>query len=339
MADLYRPSPAIPLASTGDRWARVIEGSAREAASLVAKAERNGGRLGKGDASKYLSLITTLEGVKKITPAQSQVAAAALGPLLGELRNSLATMIDELPEHAEESVADLGRFLGRYGQAKVANRGALAATAARTTQNMTADWTRLAAQTRDGIVEATVRSMGAGLNPTDAARRMQNLATDVGTLTYARANTIARTEMADLYDAARLGYMAGNPDVHGWMWRARPDGCAICQIQHGQVFKSTEPPNRHHNCRCIVVPIPASMVEDRDWVVAGEYIPPGVLPGSLGDLSPRPRHEIVAQLPKSWEPNLPRDLRELVVTRQNPGWRPSLALQRPSGTPAGGSAG
>lgn len=334
MAGLYQPSPAIPLASAGDRWARVIEATAREAGSLVAKAERNGGRLGKGDASKYLSLISTLEGVKKITPAQSQVAATALGPLLGELRSSLGDMIESLPEHADESVGDMARFLGRYGQPKVANRGALGALAARTTQNMTSDWTRLAVQTRDGIVEATTRAMGAGLGPAEAARKMEGLVTDVGHLTYARANTIARTEMADLYDASRLAYMGDSPEVEGWVWRARPDACPICQIQHGRFFAPTDPPHRHHNCRCIIVPVPGSLLTGKaSGPKPGDYVWDGQLDKSL--MEPlggrRNRIDILKSLPKSWKVDPNVDLRTLVVARNNPGWRPSLSLVRPAG--------
>lgn len=334
MAGLYQPSPAIPLASSADRWAKVIDASAREASGLVAKAERNGGRLGKGDASKFLSLVTTLEATGKISGAESKVAATALAPLLGEMRATLGNLLADLPEHAERSVADLAVFLGQRGQSKVANRGALAALASRTTQNMTADWTRLAVQTRDGIVEATSRAMGAGLNPRDAARVMSQGVTDVGHLTYARANTIARTEMADLYDASRLAYMQGDPDVEGWVWRARPDACPICQIQHGRFFAPSDPPHRHHNCRCLIVPIPKSLVNGKaSGPKPGDYVWGGQLDKSL--MEPlggrRDRASIVKRLPKSWDldPNL--DLRTLVATRQNPGWRPSLTLQRPAG--------
>lgn len=331
MAGLYQPSPAIPLASAADRWAKVIDASAREASGLVAKAERNGGRLGKGDASKFLSLVTTLEATGKISGAESKVAATALAPLLGEMRATLGNLLADLPEHAERSVSDLAVFLGQRGQTKVANRGALAALAARTTQNMTSDWTRLAVQTRDGIVEATSRAMGAGLNPKDAARVMSQGVTDVGNLTYARANTIARTEMADLYDASRLAYMGGDPDVEGWVWRARPDACPICQIQHGRFFAPTDPPHRHHNCRCLIVPIPKSLV-GKVPPKPGDYVQPTNVDQSLLEpLYMRSRADIRARLPKSWDVDPLTDLRTLVATRQNPGWRPSLTLQRPGG--------
>lgn len=305
---LYAPSPAIPLGS--EDWTRVVQLASRDAAALAAKAARNGGRLGVGDASRYETLTATLRALHRLTTAEAKVAATALAPLLTQLSRDLQLLTAALPAHAARSVSDLASFLASAGQAKVVNVGALEATTRRIQMAITKDWTRLAASTQQGIVDAVTTAMAGGLGPRDAARAMARGVTNVGGLTMARANTIARTEMADLYDASRLGWMQDNAaSVDGWWWRAREDACPICQILHGETFDTDDPPDRHHNCRCVMVPIPT-----------GRGLP--------ASAAARDRDSIVARLPKSWRDDAPADLRTLVVKHQNPGWRPSLALQR-----------
>lgn len=306
---LYAPTPAIPLGA--EDWTRVVTVAARDAAALVAKAVRNG-RLGVGDASRYSSLVTVLQSLHNLSPAEAKVAATALAPLLTKMAADLNTLTDTLPDHAAAAVDDLTSFLGQAGQGKVANVGALEATTRRTQLAITKDWTRLAASTQQGIVDAVTTAMAGGLGPHDAAKAMTKGVLNQGGLTMARANMIARTEMADLYDASRMGWLQDNADVvDGYWWRARDDACAICQINHGQRFDTDEPPDRHHNCRCVMVPIPK-----------GRGLP--------AQAKPRDRDAIIDRLPKSWRGDLPTDLRDLVVKRDNPGWRPSLTLVKPS---------
>lgn len=335
--NLYAPSPAIPVPSLkADRWARIVDSAAREASRLVGKAERNGGKLGVGDASRYLSLHTTLSAMEFLTPAQSKVAAASLGPLLGELGRVAGEMEGALPLHAAAAVDDLDTFLRAAKVVpKVADTGALAALAARTRVAMTADWQRLAERTKDGIVEGVTRAMAGGLSPADAATVMREAVGEVGGLTHARALTIARTEMADLYDASRMGFMQANADVvDGWVWRARPDACGICQIQHARFFTVQEPPMRHHNCRCLMVPVP-HLNALQEAVTPGDYLTDrAVVPGGpLDTIVPRTPASIRAKLPKAWAKDLPDDFRTLIGTTPNTGWRPSLTLVRPTGVP------
>lgn len=304
----YAPSPAIPAGMNPGDWQRTVAAIARSVELLVAKAQRNG-RLGVGDASKYATLVETLQTLNRLNPTDARISAAALGPLLEQMRASLGDVLDTLPEHAQNSVEDLTSFLGAAGQGKVGSGAALAATTARVSQSITNDWTRLASRTRTEVVTAITQGMAGGLNPKEVARQITNL----GGLAHARALTIARTEMADLYDSARLGWMGENTDVvRGWWWRARPDACPMCQILHGEQFAPDEAPDRHHNCRCVMVPIPD-----------GANPPP--------EARPRPRASIVTMLPKSWRDDLPADLTTLVGKRDNPGWRPSRVLRRPGG--------
>jgi uncharacterized protein with gpF-like domain len=81
----------------------------------------------------------------------------------------------------------------------VANVGALEATTRRTQLALTKDWTRLAASTQQGIVDAVTAAMAGGLGPHDAAKAMTKGVLNQGGLTMARANTIARTETVGAY--------------------------------------------------------------------------------------------------------------------------------------------
>lgn len=309
----WEPSPAIPAGAKPKEWRRVIDAAAAESARLVEKAHKTGS-LGVGDAARWRSLQASLQAVGGLSKAEASISATGIGPLLEYANTSLADMTASLPAHAKGAVDELQTFLKTQGFDVLGDKGALGAAAARTKVAMTSDWANLAKTTQQGIIDATLVAMAGGQNPRDAARKMRGMVTDVGGITYGRALTIARTEMADLYDSSRIAYMKSTGVVDGWWWRARDDACPICQIQHGRKFAPDQHPNRHHNCRCLMVPL----VDDDTPL--GDY-----LPGKM-----RPRESVLAKLPKGWD--APDDLRSLIGLRDNPGWRPSLALVKPGTT-------
>lgn len=300
----YSPSPAIPPGLDPSGWRSMIEAVEVEARRLLSA------RSGVGVSSRLLALR---ENLRAAGLAADQAAAGAV--LLGDyyapaLAKSRALLLAAQQTHGDDAVNELASFLNANGYSVAANPGALAATVARTQAAITSDWERLAAFTRQGVLDGLRGGMVAGANPVTVARQIAS----VGELSYSRALNIGRTEMRDLYTAARLDYMQGSDVIEGWWWRARPDGCGICQALHGETFDSNEPQLAHHMCRCVMVPH---------------------IPGITDPDKPRSASAIEARLPGNWPKGQTRDYwLGQVRALPNDGWRPSYRMVKPGG--AGG---
>ena len=306
----YRASPSIPPGMSPKEWDRVVNAAAREAARLT-RTIAAGGDLPKDVQTRALmvrGLMGALEGISgNAALAADYVMATHYGPLLSASSQALGAAMEG---HALAAGEDLAGWLTSHGWTTVPNEKALQAVAARTTQAMLHDWERLTAGTRRGVADAVLRGMVEGINPREAARLVQAAMVESGGASFGRALNIARTEMADCYDASVMDTIGG---VDGVMYRyeAQPDACPVCQVLHGLVFPADEYPDRHHQCRCVIVP-----------VLPGEGEPGEYLEGEQ-----RPRGATTSQLPKSWE--VPDDLRDLLGKRANEGWRPSWTMVKP----------
>lgn len=336
----YAPSPAIPPGMSPRAWLTAVNAIAKESSQLAARLAA-GKPMGRGMAARIRSLEATALALRELappgmTPDQLRVATYAMDGMADIFRASHAQVTAALPAHALAASQDLATWAASQGMHPVVNVNALQAMAARTQMAMTHDWSRLTADSAQRIIDGVAQGMVAGLNPREVARKIRGTITETGAMSYARAMNIASTEMADLYDSSRLHTMSSTPEIGGWWWRARPDACSICQIKHGMVHLSNEPTHRHHQCRCIMVPIP------------GE--PPGP-PGSYMPDMQRSPSQVYAQLPPGLQKHVngaggkdAYDYRELLALRDNKGWRQSLDVQPPGkgqpwmpGTGYGGS--
>jgi SPP1 gp7 family putative phage head morphogenesis protein len=97
-------------------------------------------------------------------------------------------------------------------------------------------------------------SFTAGVNPLVTAREISR---QFAGLTYTRAATIARTEMAVAgWEGTQRDY-ARDPVVNAWQWMATFDGnaCEICTTMHGTEYPTSQRLESHPNCRCTMVPV------------------------------------------------------------------------------------
>jgi len=304
-------------------WQAAVDALARESGRLAGQLAA-GKPMGKGMQARIGALDATGRALAALAPPgvtkdQLHVASYAMDGMATILRGSGKTLGAAMGPHAVASAADLAQWAAGQGFHPVVDVGALQAMSQRMTRALTHDWERLTADSAQRIINGVTEGMVGGLNPREVARRIQGTITETGGMAYSRAMLIAQTEMGDLYDSSRLHTMSTTPEVGGWWWRARPDACAICQIKHGMIHLSNEPTQRHHRCRCIMVPI------------AGDAPGP---PGSYMPGMQRPPEAINSRLPDKLRQAAAGDgfdHRELLALRDNKGWRQSLDLQPPGG--------
>lgn len=294
---MYQPSPAIPPGLDPSDWLSMVEAVEAEARRILATTSTP-------QVRQSLRILQANLAAMGLTIDQAAQGSVLLGDYFApQLAKSHRMLLEAQDAHAAASAADLEDILSFP---IVPNTGALAAAVSRTRQAITADWERLAASAQAGVVEALRGGMVAGQNPKVVARRIAHQAE----MSYDRGLTIARTEMADLYGASRSDTMTRSERIDGWWWRARPDGCAICQAMHGEVFPTDEPRRNHHQCRCVMVPH---------------------VPGITDPPDPRTAEQIEAKLPKSWPKGESREFwRGQVAAVDNPSWRPSYRMRKPT---------
>lgn len=300
---MYLPSPAIPPGLSPTVWRRMLRMIEREVNIMLTT-----GRPPR--ATEALALQATLEALTS-DPVAARTGAWVLHVYAQQLRNTRTALLGMLQGHASASTAEAAAILAAAGWKAIPNTGAVGAAVARGGLAITRDWDRLAGGVQRAIVNELLAAIAGGKNPNEIA----DILSRIGGMTYSRALNIARTELADIYAQARLGYMRESGNFHAWWWKARPDACALCQTLHGTVHPIGMPRLAHHQCRCVVVPLirgfnaPAPVRSLRDVLAMAD--PP---------------------LPASWLPHLRdrRDLVALIGVRDNPGWRPAYALKSPN---------
>ena len=210
---------------------------------------------------------------------------------------------------------------------------AIRAIVARTTQQITARTRPLSAEATAAMKSALIRGVAVGDNPEQAARIMLARAEQGFNGGLHRARTIARTEMLDAHRAAARASRAANSDIMtAWQWWAELSSrtCPACLAMHGTTHPATESgPNGHPCCRCTSLPV------TKTWAELGFDLPePAGAPAESGEewLRAQPVEVQKAILGKrGWEKWFSGDwpASEWAVTRQNPGWRPSIVAAPP----------
>ena len=111
----------------------------------------------------------------------------------------------------------------------------------------------LTGETVDKVVQAILQGVGAGKNPREIARNIQEAFG--GGLTDALRN-VRTVQIKSYQDAARANYMASNGIVTGWVWMANLEGnpCASCIAMHGTIHGLDETLDDHYNGECTPLP-------------------------------------------------------------------------------------
>lgn len=113
------------------------------------------------------------------------------------------------------------------------------------------DWGDAAAYDAKRII---FQAMTLGWGPRETAAA---LAKALGGDSYARALTIARTEMLNTWRDAQIANFRANSDVvSGWVWSAAisPRTCDFCLSMNGTHHSLDEILASHPNCRCGMIP-------------------------------------------------------------------------------------
>jgi hypothetical protein len=322
-------------------WFQAVKDLAREGSQLTAQMVANPGTgipgpgSGFGNAARYNAYVRALQATLGITQEAAQASAYLMATnVVPLLRRSLEDNLAQSEALATTSSQALSTWNEANGFPPVVDTPAFTAALARGTTAMTHDWANLTLDTQRGIARAVANGLVLGLHPTEVARNVHKALLETGQHSYSRGLLIARTEMQDMQANARLADLQANQFTPGWWWRARVDGCPVCQVQHGRAFPNTEHMQPHHMCRCVMVPIvegsPEAGVAHGDYV-AGEQRP---MEHVLDPPPPLRRSRQQRGIPQSWRDDLPEDPRDLVSLQPNKGWRDSWRLQRPSGTPS-----
>jgi len=293
-----------------DRFAKNVgRASARDVERLLA------GTLTRGKEARLRSLAESLKQLYGLTTDEAWVAARTVGSTSTRLSTALDGVLSQIPASTMRAVTDSAAWVAAGGAPVVLSEGAVSSMVARTAQAITADWTRLAAATQRGIVTTLQQSMLSGVGARGAATAMyQGTYGQVG-LTWGRCQTIARTEMADAYQAANLAtYRLAGVEYYEWFANGGPRTCAMCLALHGTVFPMTELPDQHHNCRCEMLPVFNNEMRKvtPDWRIPGTRVPNSTIAG---------------RLPSTWQ--VPADPRDLIRLQDVPGWRPVKVLVKP----------
>lgn len=114
-----------------------------------------------------------------------------------------------------------------------------------------------------GFEEGLYETLREWLPVTDAAGRMIN--------TASRSEVIARTNIMDIYNHARLSQMQA-PEIRGWVQAYRYSAILdavttpICRQRHGKIFTQNTlngwGPPAHYQCRSVLLPVTRL---DRGW--------------------------------------------------------------------------
>ena len=292
-----------------DALARSLARTAsRDIEALVA-----GKPIRRGAEARLRSLVVSLKQLYGLTTDEAWVAARTLGPQMTALSRSLDRVLASVPNHAMTAVSSATEYVAARGIPVILNEKAVTSIALRATQAITADWTRLAAGAQRAVADTLRSAIVGGTGARDAAAAMYRGTYGQTGLTYSRALTIARTEIADAYDEANLQTYA-DAGVERYSWYASLDDrtCAMCQALHGSVFPMWKAPAKHHNCRCEMLP-----------VFPGERVgSDGRLPGTRV-----PNEQIAARLPSTWD--VPADPRDLIGETDVAGWRSVKRLVKP----------
>lgn len=320
MAAPYTP-PAGFAHLTEDAWRRYVGNVQRDAARLYA-ALAAGDRppIRPGELARLRSLIAGIRAAHAaVTVDEAMVAAWQTSRLAPALARALEGTLAAVPPAADEALTGMETWLAQAGgqTARLAPT-AVALLVDRTQQAITHDWEDLAVGVRDRIVTTLHSAVTGGLGVEDAVRAMTAGFAEVSGWTRARAENVARTEIADVMHGVARESMTEAGAV-AWAWDATEDSrtCEICLTQHGRVFPMTEPMDSHQMCRCAQVPIFA----DETGRLEGEP-----LGGDLGywpDLGPVDQGTLLGLYPKAVQANPPADLRLALARTPNPGWRPS----------------
>jgi SPP1 gp7 family putative phage head morphogenesis protein len=205
---------------------------------------------------------------------------------------------------------------------------ALDVIVARTAEQITSLTRPLGPAADEAVRLALVRGVALGEHPNRVARDMLRRVEGAFAGGLSRAIVIARTEQVDAHrEASRYVHQANADVLAGWVWLSRLDrrACLACWVMHGSEFPVAEPgPAGHPQCRC------ARMPKVRLWRELG--IPIDEPDDQLVDARARfDALDDVDQLAVMGAARL-RLLRsgaiswnDLVVRRDNPGWRPSYA--------------
>ena len=190
-------------------WQRVIDAMIREARTITDLLAT-----GRPLTRDQLTRAATIRAIMGETAGALTDAGKAADYLFSkhlapQLHASLNDLDAALAGHAAVAAADITGLAAPAGYQIIPNLNALQAIAARSSQAITHDWQRLTATARDLIVGELNRAMAAGLNPADAYQLLSQALEEVGGNVFARAMNIARTEMADCYDAARMHTITG----------------------------------------------------------------------------------------------------------------------------------
>ncbi len=108
------------------------------------------------------------------------------------------------------------------------------------------------------VGQTLVTAIGLGWGPRTTARAM---AQTLGEASYARALTIARTELLGAWRDAQLASYRANADIIGeWLWSATkgPNTCAMCLAMDGTRHSLDESLDSHPNCCCAALPVTKS---------------------------------------------------------------------------------
>lgn len=311
---MAKPPVAFPGLEPADwqAFARTLARSAARDIDLLAA-----GRLTRGKEARLRSLVESLRQLHALSTDEAWVAARQIGPTATRLTRSLDRVLDSVPASTLRAVESSTLWVAQAGVPVVLPEGALASIVARTQQAITADWTRLAVRTQNGIVATLRQAIVGGLGARDTAAAMYlGIYGQVG-LTHARALTIARTELADAYHAATLTTYQQAGATH-WQWYIAEDDrtCAMCLALNGTVEPVWTPPEQHHNCRCELLPVFDDQLRNvgADGRMRGTRIPNSV---------------IQSRVPASW-PKLPADPRTLIGRVDIEGWRGVKTWSKPT---------
>lgn len=206
-----------------------------------------------GEARRLESLITTAQTMLPMTRAQAEVAGAMTAQYRTAAHTSLEAVLARVAPNAKAAQAD---FYKQTGWVNVGNEKALLSAIARAEGAITADFDRLDRQLQERISRSVVKATAEGLGPEEMARYLRKTNDGTSGLGMYRSRLISRTELADVYDRSRMSLFEKHADLlHGYEWDARNDSCPICHALHGRIFPVNEPPNRHHMCRCVSIPV------------------------------------------------------------------------------------
>jgi SPP1 gp7 family putative phage head morphogenesis protein len=276
-------------------WQRLAADLLRQARRLQREATARPGWAGRRGG--LLTNINALTGPRGIA---AELYDDTIRATLNLARDTITTQLRaEVQAAADDFDAYVGHGVSDPNTAQIVTRRGNAA--------VLHDWESLEAQTRQAVRSALTQNIGSGAGSTSLAQHLRQITG----FARSRVATIARTEYASAQEEMFLENM-GRLQVEEWVWKARPDACAICFALHGQVFTADEASGRHQNCRCIMLP---------------------VVPTRKGP-QPNQPEEISAKYPRRLQADTPTatGVLDRLVVVDNPKWKPTFRLSPPGVT-------